>query len=101
MSKRKGFQDAVHTNSCQNLHKSQKVSPVPTGKTSNKQLLVEEILQPRLFTAPNGNVIVNWNFVFRDKFDTKERLVDMKTVCPQGKWLAKSIVNTDSGLIPR
>jgi hypothetical protein len=35
---------------------------------------------------------VNWNFVFRDEFDTKERLVDVKTICPQGKWLAKGTV---------
>jgi hypothetical protein len=28
-------------------------------------------------------------------------LVDVKTICPQGKWLAKSKVNTDSGLTPR
>jgi uncharacterized membrane protein len=64
-------------------------------------LLVEEILQLRLFTALNSNVIVGWNFVFRDEFDTEERLVDVKTICPQGKWLAKSKVNTDSGLTPR
>jgi len=57
-------------------------------------------MQLRLFTTPNGNVIVAWDFAFRGKFDTKERLVDVKTICPQGKWLVKSKLSADSRLTP-